>query len=86
VEEGGRAMAIMVHFKDDTVSFVPDKDLGELILTDRIVAFRRGTSWVGIGGSALQGQTAPGYNAGKERRRPTANGDVWKRIMITDAR
>ncbi|HTY20875.1 MAG TPA: hypothetical protein VMC44_04490 [Geobacteraceae bacterium] len=69
-------MAIMVHFRDDTVSFVPDKDLGELILTNSIVAFRRGTRWVSIA-------AAPGHNAGKERRGAATKGEVWKRIRVS---
>ena len=79
-------MAIMVHFRDDTVSFVPDKDLGELILTDSIVAFRRGTEWVTLAVANIQRHAAHVQKSGREKRGAAAKGDVWKRIMITDAR
>lgn len=79
-------MAIMVHLKNDTVCFVPDRDLVELILSDSIVGFRRGTEWVTLAvankhrhGSLLQ-------KAVREKKSIAAKADVWKRIMITDDR
>jgi hypothetical protein len=78
-------MAIMVHFKNNTVSFVPNHDLGELILSDSIVAFRHGEGWVDIGGGAqLQGQIVQRRNKRAERREAAAKGEVWKRIMVTE--
>ena len=79
-------MAIMVHFRDDTVSFVPDKDLGELILSDSIVAFRRGTEWVTLTAANIQRHGAPARKSCRETRGAAARGDVWKRILITDVR
>jgi hypothetical protein len=74
-------MAIMVHFKDDTVSFIPDRDLVELILTDSIVAFRRGAEWVRLAGANIQNHGAQLSNSGKVRRDP----GVWRRVLVTDA-
>jgi hypothetical protein len=79
-------MAIMVHFRDDTVSFVPDKDLGELILADSIVAFRRGSEWVTLAVATIQRRTAPARKSCRETRGAASRGDVWKRIVITDVR
>jgi hypothetical protein len=79
-------MAIMVHFRDDTVSFVPDKDLGELILSDSIVAFRRGTEWVTLAAANIQRHGALARKSCRETRGAAARGDVWKRIVITDVR
>jgi hypothetical protein len=79
-------MAIMVHFRDDTVSFVPDKDLGELILSDSIVAFRRGKEWVTLTAANIQRHGALARKSCRETRGAAARGDVWKRIFITDAR
>jgi hypothetical protein len=78
-------MAIMVHFKNNTVSFVPNHDLGELILSESIVAFRHGNGWVDIGGGApLHGQIGQRRYKRAERREVAANGDVWKRIMVNE--
>jgi hypothetical protein len=78
-------MAIMVHFKNNTVSFVPNHDLGELILTDSIVAFRHGNGWVDIGsGAPLQGQFGQRRYKRAERRETAAKSEVWKRIMVTE--
>lgn len=78
-------MAIMVHFKNNTVSFVPNHDLGELILSDSIVAFRNGKGWVNIGsGAPLHNQGGQRRYDRAERREATAKGEVWKKIMITD--
>jgi hypothetical protein len=79
-------MAIMVHFRDDTVSFVPDKDLGELILSDSIVAFRRGTEWVTLTAANIQRHGALARKTRRETGGVAARGDVWKRILITDLR
>jgi hypothetical protein len=79
-------MAIMVHFRDDTVSFVPDKDLGELILSDSIVAFRRGAEWVTLTASKIQRHGALARKSCRKTSGVAARGDVWKRILITDLR
>jgi len=79
-------MAIMVHFRDDTVSFVPDKDLGELILADSIVAFRRGSEWVTLAVATIQRHAVQTQNPGRGKRGAASRVDVWKRIVITDAR
>lgn len=79
-------MAIMVHLKDDTVCFVPDRDLVELILSDSIVAFRRGTEWVNLAVANIHRHGAFVRKSAKGKSGATANVDVWKRIMITDAR
>jgi hypothetical protein len=78
-------MAIMVHFKDDTVSFIPDRELVELILTDSIVAFRRGAEWVRLAGSNIQNQPAKVSSSGKVRRGGPEKGIVWRRILVTDS-
>ena len=78
-------MAIMVHFKDDTVCFVPDRDLVELILSDSIVAFRRGAEWVSLAGANLQHQ-AKSRNITQEKRDPAVKSGVWRRTMVMDAR
>ena len=76
-------MAIMVHFRDDTVSFVPDKDLGELILSDSIVAFRRGTEWVTLAVDKIQHHAVLAKKSCRESRGAAARGDVWKRIIVS---
>jgi hypothetical protein len=78
-------MAIMVHFKDDTVSFIPDMDLAELILTDSIVAFRRGAEWVSLGGANIQNHGAHLSNSGKGRRVGPEKGSLWKRVLVTES-
>lgn len=78
-------MAIMVHFRDDTVCFVPDRDLGDLILSDRIVAFRRGMEWVTLAASSIQQYTPQARKTVRDKRGSAVKRDVWKRIMITDA-
>lgn len=79
-------MPIMVHFRDDTVSFVPDRDLVDLILSDRIVAFRRGSEWVNLEVAAIQRTSAQAQKPARSMIAAPARGDVWKRVMITDAR
>lgn len=93
-------MAIMVQFKNNTASFIPDYDLRELILSNSIIAFRRGTGWVEIGAAPIRGEGARsryegperrGAGArsrydGPERRGAEATGEVWKRIRITELR
>jgi hypothetical protein len=78
-------MAIMVHFKDDTVSFIPDRDLVELILTDSIVAFRRGAEWVRLAGANIQNHGAQLSNSGKGRMGGPEKGSVWRRVLVADA-
>jgi hypothetical protein len=94
------AMAIMVQFKNDTASFIPDYDLRELILSNSIIAYRRGTGWVEIGAVPIRGEGARsrydgperrvagarGRYDGPERRVAEATGEVWKRISITEMR
>ena len=82
--KGGSKMAIMVHFKDNTVCFVPDRDLVELILSDSIVAFRRGAEWVSLADANLQRQTKA-RNLTREKRGHAVNGGVWRRTMVIDA-
>jgi len=79
-------MAIMVQFRNNTASFVPDYDLRELILSNSIIAFRRGTGWVEIGAAPIRGEGARGRFDGPERMGAGATGDVWKRIRITEVR
>jgi hypothetical protein len=78
-------MAIMVHFKDDTVCFIPDRDLVELILTDSIVAFRRGAEWVRLAGANVQNLGAVASSRVKGRRGGAVNEDLWRRIRVTEA-
>lgn len=78
-------MAIMVHYKDNTVSFVPDRELGDLILSDRIVAFRRGSEWVTLAVANIRHHAGPARNSGREKRGASARGDVWKRVFVSDA-
>ena len=79
-------MAIMVQFRNNTASFVPDYDLRELILSNSIIAFRRGTGWVEIVAAPIRGEGARGRFDGPERMGAGATGDVWKRIRITEVR
>jgi hypothetical protein len=78
-------MAIMVHFKDDTVSFIPDRDLVELILTDSIVAFRRGAEWIRPAGANIQNHGVQLSTYGKGRRGGPEKGGVWRRVLVTDS-
>jgi len=77
-------MAIMVHFKDDTVCFIPDRDLIELILTDSIVAFRRGTEWIRLAGANAQNLGALSSNPVKNRRRGHVKEFLWRRVLVTE--
>ncbi|HEX2770468.1 MAG TPA: hypothetical protein VHN12_14415 [Geobacteraceae bacterium] len=92
-------MAIMVQFNNNTASFIPDYDLRELILSNSIIAFRRGTGWVVIGAAPIRGEGGSRYDGperkgagarsrydGPERRGAEATGEVWKRIRITELR
>jgi len=79
-------MAIMVHLKDDTVCFVPDRDLVDLILSDSIVAFRRGTVWVNLAVASIKRPGAFARKSARDKSGAAARVDIWKRIMITDTR
>ena len=74
----------MVHFKDDTVCFVPDRDLVELILSDSIVAFRRGAEWVSPADASIKRHAAARKN-GKGNKGVDARGRVWRRFIVTNA-
>jgi hypothetical protein len=77
-------MAIMVQFKDNTASFVPDYDLKELILSNSIIAFRRGAGWVEISAARNRGEAA-GERYDRPERRGSGGADkVWKRIRISE--
>ena len=76
-------MAIMVHFKDDTVCFVPDMDLAELILSDSIVAFRRGAEWINLSAAGIRRNTSV-RNIGKEKKGVGARDRFWKRSLAVN--
>jgi hypothetical protein len=79
-------MAIMVHFKDNTVCFVPDNDLVDLIISDRIIAFRRGMEWVNLSVESIQNRDVKVRKSAGGSKGVAARGDVWKRVMISDLR
>jgi hypothetical protein len=77
-------MAIMVHYKDNTVSFVPDRELVELILADSIVAFRRGAEWISLDGTDIPESALSGDRTRGERKFPASTADVWRRIIVAE--
>jgi len=67
-ERRSGAMAVLVHFKNNTCAFVPNHELDDLITSDIIIAFKRETGWVDIGKDRLRRKRAEGAYAGPERR------------------
>ena len=61
-------MAILVQFKDNTYDFVVNHELDDLIVSDRIVAFKRSSGWVEIGKDPVRNGSSPKKHTGVERR------------------
>jgi hypothetical protein len=84
MKQGGSKMAIMVHYKDDTVSFVPDRDLLELIHSNSIVAFRRGAEWISLAGADDLDIAPLLGKAHGARGLAASTADVWRRIIVAE--
>ena len=63
-------MAIMVQFKDETYDFVMNDELDELIIAERIIAFKRSSGWVDISQDPIRRDPSTKRFTGVERRFP----------------
>ena len=68
-------MAILIQYKNRTYGIVPREELDALIVSKKIVGFRRFSGWVDLIRGPLRGQGSQQRYNGPERR--TATTDIF---------